>query len=260
MSQLAKLQADFQAYLYDDVKGAAFKAQIINDQKVGAKKRLGIYYDAYRLRIIEALANAYPKLKAWLGDDLFERAARSYIDQYPSTYRNMRWVGGDMNIHLQKTLPQHPLAAELASFEWALGLAFDAEDVPILSLQDLAAIPPEDWGNIRLKAHSSVKLLKFKWNVILVWQALNSEETPPKTTITNAPCLVWRKQMDSHYRSIDTQEMRAIEKIMMGITFGELCEFLQSENLEEHLIEETAMQTAAQYLSSWLNDGLILLE
>ena len=64
MSQLAQLQSDFQAYLMVDVKGAAFKAHIINDKKVGVKKRLGIYYDGYRLRIIEALANAYPILKA----------------------------------------------------------------------------------------------------------------------------------------------------------------------------------------------------
>ena len=38
MSHLSQLQADFQAYLMDDVKGAAFKAHIINDKKVGAKK------------------------------------------------------------------------------------------------------------------------------------------------------------------------------------------------------------------------------
>ena len=68
MSQLAKLQSDFQAYLMNDVKGAAFKAHMIDDEKVGAKKRLGIYVDAYRLRIIEALATTYPKLKALLVD------------------------------------------------------------------------------------------------------------------------------------------------------------------------------------------------
>ena len=259
-THLEKLQTDFQAYLYDDVKGAAFKARIINDQKVGAKKRLGIYYDAYRLRIIEALANAYPKLKVLLGDDLFERTARSYIDNYPSTYRNMRWVGDQMALHLQKTLPQYPIAAELATFEWALGLAFDADDLPILTLQDLAVIPPEDWGDIHLKAHPSVQLLAFKWNVILVWQALNLEKTPPKVAKLNEPCVVWRKALDSHYRSIEALEMLAIEKVIVGTTFAKLCEFLQGGKVVENFTEEAAMQKAAQYLSTWLNDGLILRE
>jgi Putative DNA-binding domain len=101
MTHLSQLQSDFQAYLLDASKGAGFTKQIVNDKKVGVKKRLGIYADAYRLRIIEALSNSYPILKALLGDDLFEQAARSYIDLYPSTYRNMRWVGDKMAEHLQ---------------------------------------------------------------------------------------------------------------------------------------------------------------
>ena len=120
MSQLAKLQSDFQAYLMDAGKGAAFKNYIVDDEKVGATRRLSIYADAYRLRIIEALANSYPKLKALLGDNLFDVTARSFIDAYPSTYQNMRWVGDKMQTHLIKTLPQHPIAAEMAAFEWAL--------------------------------------------------------------------------------------------------------------------------------------------
>lgn len=78
MSRLAQLQADFQAYLMDEDKGAAFKNCIVDDAKVGVKRRLSIYADAYRLRIIEALANSYPKLKALLGDDLFD-ATRAVI-------------------------------------------------------------------------------------------------------------------------------------------------------------------------------------
>jgi hypothetical protein len=258
MSQLAKLQTDFMRYLYDDVKGAAFKAQIINDQKVGAKKRLDIYYDAYRLRIIEVLGNDYPKLKNWLGDQLFESAARSYIEKYPSTYCNMRWVGQDMHAHLTKTLPQHPVAAELARFEWALGLAFDAEDASILTMQDLAEIPPQSWGDIKLKAHPGMQLLTFKHNAIEIWRALNIEETPRKPAISNEHCVVWRKTLDSHYRQLEHLEILALQKVMQGITFAELCEFLQGGQVVEGFTEALAMQTAAQYLSSWLGDGLLI--
>ena len=252
MNHLAKLQADFQAYLFDDIKGAAFKTQIINDKKVGVKKRLGIYYDAYRLRIIEALSNAYPHLKNLLGDDLFESTACAYIDLYPSTYRNMRWYGGQMNEHLRKNLPQHPIAAEMAAFEWALGLAFDAEDVLNLTLQDLAEIPPENWADLRFKFHPSVQLLALKWNVLLTWQALNAEETPPAAVQINEPCLVWRKDLNSHYRSLELAEYAAIQQVIAGESFGELC-----EQLQENASEEAATMQAAQYLAGWLNEGMI---
>ena len=257
MTHLAKLQADFQAYLYDDGSlidgaGAAFKTQIIDDKKVGVKKRLGIYYDAYRLRIIEALSNVYPQLKNLLGDALFDKTARAYIDLYPSTYRNMRWVGDKMATHLQQTLPQHPIATEMATFEWALGLAFDVEDAPILTLQDLAEIPPENWADLRFKFHPSVQLLALKWNVLQTWQALNAEETPPAAAHINEPCVVWRKDLNSHYRSLELAEYAAIQQLIAGASFGELC-----EKLQENASEEEATMQAAQYLAGWLNEGLM---
>ena len=252
MSQLAQLQSDFQAYLMDDVKGAAFKTQIVNDKKVGVKKRLGIYYDGYRLRIIEALTNVYPILKALLGDEMFDRTTRSYIDQYPSTYRNMRWVGDQMQIHIQKILPQHPVAAELAAFEWALSLAFDAEDAPNLTLQDLAAIPPEEWADLKFAFHPSLHMLQLHWNVLPIWGALNSEEMPPKSVKTNVACLIWRMDLNSHYRSLNVAEHAALQSAIAGASFGALC-----EQLQENASEEEATMQAAQYLSGWLNDGLI---
>lgn len=252
MSNLMQLQNDFQAYLLDSSKGAGFKNQIVNDKKVGVKKRLGIYYDAYRLRIIEALSSTYPVLKALLGDALFEQAARLYIDEYPSTYRNMRWVGDQMSVHLQKRYSQYPIAAEMAAFEWGLGLAFDAEDAPILSLQDLASIPAENWADLRFKFHPSMQILTFKFNVLRVWQALNAEEAPPKVTQINEPCVVWRKDFNSHYRSLEIAEFQAIQYVFSGATFGELC-----EKLQENTTEEAASMQAAQYLSGWLSEGLI---
>lgn len=256
MTHLSQLQSDFQAYLLDASKGAGFIKQIVNDKKVGVKTRLGIYADAYRLRIIEALSNSYPILKALLGDDLFEQAARSYIDLYPSTYRNMRWVGDKMAEHLQAKLPQYPIAAEMATFEWALGLAFDAEDAPILTLQDLAAIAPENWADLRFQFHPSMQLLTFKFNVLRVWQALNSEEAPPKVSQIDEPCVIWRKDLNSHYRSLEPAEYAAIQQMMAGASFADLCETLQ-QNANEEDADDESMAQAAQYLAGWLNEGLL---
>lgn len=250
MSKLAQLQADFQAgILHAD--NAVFKTRVIDDEKIGAEKRLSIYADAYRLRIIEALSTTYPKLHLLLGDDFFDATARQYIDQHPSEYRNMRWVGDNMYEHLKRVLPEHPIAAELASFEWALGLAFDAADSAVVTVSDLATIPPETWGDLNFTLHPAVQLLDLHWNVVPLWQALDQEETPPKPLQNNEPCLVWRSDLNSHYRSIASQEFDAIQHIKAGANFGVLC---------EHLFEtmgNAATQQAAQYLSGWLEAGII---
>jgi hypothetical protein len=253
-SQLAKLQAGFQAYLLDDGKGSSFIKSIIDDKKVGAEKRLSIYHDAYRLRIIEALTNAYPQLKALLGDVLFNKIAREYISTYPSTFRNLRWYGGEMREHLLTTLAQHPVAAEMAEFEWTLSLAFDAENVPELGLQDIATIPPESWSNLSFKFQPAINTMRTRWNAIAMWQALEADETPPKPlqASTYQSWLIWRKSFNSQFRLIAEMEVIALNMAMMGATFGEIC-----ASLELEMAPEKAMTTAAQYLASWLDNGLI---
>ncbi|MDP2230812.1 DNA-binding domain-containing protein [Methylotenera sp.] len=253
MSDLVQIQSDFQAFLINN-KNIAFTHQIVDDDKVGAKKRLSIYYDAYRLRIIEALATAYPKLKMLLGDDLFDKTAREYIDKYPSTYRNLRWYGGSMREHLLYTLPQHLVAAEMADFEWALSLAFDAEDVDELTLQNLGKYPPESWSDLSFKFQPSIQVIRTRWNIIPMWKALEAEEMPPALIqeSTYQSWLIWRKNLNSQFRSMSEIEAVALNLGMMGATFGEIC-----ANLEDILNLDEATITAAQYLASWLEMGLI---
>lgn len=253
MSDLARIQSDFQEYLINN-RHTAFTDQIVDDDKVGAKKRLSIYYDAYRLRIIEALATAYPKLKMLLGDDLFDKSAREYIDKYPSTYCNLRWYGGNMREHLLHTLPQHLVAAEMADFEWALSLAFDAEDSEELTLQDICNYPPESWGNLGFKFQTAIQVIRTRWNVIPVWKALEAEETPPALSQNNThqSWLIWRKNLNSHFRSMGEAEEVALNLGRTGSTFGEIC-----ANLEDIFDLDKATIVAAQYLAGWLEAGLI---
>lgn len=252
MSHLDQLQDAFQAYLVGDAATESFTPYVVDDAKVGAHQRVSIYYNAYRLRIVEALTTSYPNLRALLGDDLFEKHALSYIDAFPSRYRNMRWVGDKMSAHLSLVLPEHPVAAEMAAFEWALTLAFDAEDAPVLNLTDLAEIPPEDWAELRFKFHPSMHILPLQYNVIEVWQALSAEESPPSVVEVNMPCLVWRQSFDSYFRSLEADEHQAIQQIIEGATFAELC-----EDLQRTFSEEEATLKAAQYLSGWLSDSLM---
>ena len=163
----------------------------------------------------------------------------------------MRWVGDQMAQHLTNTIPQHPIAAELATFEWSLGLAFDAEDAPVLTIQDLAIIPTETWGELCFAIHPAMQLLDIEWNVIPIWQALDAETQPAVPIQNNEPCLIWRCDLNSHYRSLDQQEFQAIQLIKAGGNFSALCEYLYIT------LADDATQQAAQYLAGWLEAGMI---
>lgn len=252
MSNLANLQAGFQAYLMDNTRNTAFKS-VVDDKKVGATKRLKIYHDAYRFRIIDALAAVYPKLQALLGDDLFNFTARSYLTKTPSVYPNLRWYGDAMREHLQNTLPKHPIAAELAHFEWALSLAFDAEDTLVLTIQDLATIPPENWGELRFKFQPSTQIFTLYYNTVAVWMALDAEKTPPapKKQPIEGAWLVWRQDLNAKFRIIEETEVLALQMAFAGASFAYICEKLFST------LGEDATLQAAQYLAGWLEAGLI---
>ena len=254
MSELEQLQAGFQAYLMDHTSGAEFTRFIVDDEKVGARKRLAIYFDAYRLRLIEALSAAYPKLKLLLGDDLFDTTARAYIRDYPSMYSNIRWYGDKLQLHLLFTLPQHPIAADMAHFEWALANAFDAEDVPELTLQDLAEIPPENWGALQFGFQPALQIVPLHWNTVAVWKALDAEEVPPAPAECDSytTWLIWRSDLNPQFRSTDKTEATALQMAMRGDCFAEICMSLEAE-----LSAEEATVLAAQYLAGWLEQGLI---
>ena len=257
MPDLAQLQSEFQAYLIGDVSGAGFTNQIVDDAKVGANKRLAIYFDSYRLRIIEALATAYPKLKSLLGDTLFDCVAREYIDEFPSTYQNMRWYGSSMREHLLYSLPEHPIAAEMAAFEWVLSLAFDSEDVAELSLQDLTEIPPEHWNALQLKFQPAIQIVRLRWNIIPIWKALDVEESPPALSQDSiyTSWIIWRREFNSQFRSMDEMEAIALYMAMTGATFEEVCEGIESQ--ETATTAEEAMTIAAQYMAGWIESGMI---
>jgi hypothetical protein len=250
--QLQTLQRAFQSYLLDGDDSELVRPMVVDDPQVGAKRRLKIYHDAYHLRLIEALSEAYPRLGKLLGDELFDRVARGYIASHPSVFRNLRWYGGKMAEYLASELPQHPISSELAGFEWTLMLAFDSEDSEVLSNEDLAAMPADEWSGQQLVLHPSVKLLDMQLNTPAVWKALGGDEAPPPVEQAPANWLIWRKELNPHYRSLEAAEHASLILILKGASFADVC-----EALAHGISDDDAVALAARYLSTWLADGVL---
>lgn len=254
--RLAELQAGFQTYLLQDSPDAQtskpFFNAMVDDKTVGIHKRLNIYHHAYRARMQEALGTVYVNLHQYLGCQTFNQIVQAYIAQSPSTYRNLRWMGDTLADYLVEVMPDQVLIADLARFEWALSLAFDAEDQPTLTIEDLAQIPPESWSDLSFDWHASVQIKAAHSHVVPAWQALDAGQTPQ--VIEEATTyVVWRQDMMSYFKTLDDQEKLAITFMYKKHTFGELCEALAGV-----VGEEQAMTVAAGYLSEWLNAGMLL--
>ena len=122
-------------------------AQVSADARPSAAARLAIYANGYRLRLLEALDTDFSALHTLAGDELFEQIGRAYIDAHPSEHFSIRYFGQHLSAFLAQTAPytETPVLAEMAALEWALTLAFDAADDPVLTEASLAMLPAESW-------------------------------------------------------------------------------------------------------------------
>lgn len=228
-----------------------------------APGRWAIYVEAYRLRLVAALAASYPTLAAHLGEAAFAVLAHEYLDAHPSTFRSLRDFGAGLAPRLAARAADAAtrLQADLAAFEWTLASAFDAADVTALSAADLAGVEPGAWPGLTFAAVPSVGRLATTTNAVAVWRAHRDAREAGDGAIpaTIEPALtdrvewlVTRPALETHFRSIRPDEARALDAVLGGQPFGALCDGLAADH------GERAALVAATWLKGWLTEGLLL--
>jgi hypothetical protein len=256
MSALAQVQADLQGYLLGPGDGqGAIVPQVRAQAGLAPAARLAIYHRAYRSRLREALGEAYEKTWTYAGDELFGSLADAYLAAHTSQYRNLRWYGDRFAAHCAQALPDYPWLAELAAFEWALGLSFDAPDASPLDVNGLRGMAPEAWGEAVFCLHPSVRLLAMTWNSVALWQALNDGQEPPapRAAAQAGNWVVWRTDGQPHFRSLDALEARALRLVGDGASFADVCEAAAEQGGGD------PTSGMAGLLANWLAHGLLAL-
>lgn len=256
MPGLRELQEAFQARVLGGADDA-IDARIRGDARADAAERLGIYVDAYRLRLAEVLCNDYPVLAACLGDPGFGDLARAYTDAHPSRHPSVRWFGHALAEFLRDTAPwrARPALAELARFEWTQGELSDADDDLSLDMHAVASIEPARWPAMRFTLRAAVRLVTLEHNVAAAVRDFNDDGALP--ALEALPCagtwLMWRgDDMIIRWRALDEDECDALEVLAAGGDFEAIC-----ERVAARADADDAGQRAAGLLKQWLSDAVI---
>ncbi|HVY06702.1 MAG TPA: DNA-binding domain-containing protein [Burkholderiales bacterium] len=254
MSKLAAIESRFQENVLSG--NPAILAEIGGRDDGFRDERLAIYRNAYRLRLAEVLGNDYGVLHTCLGDEAFEALAQDYLGAHPSTFRNVRWFGGRLADFIEGNprYAAHPELGELARFEWALGLAFDSQDEGFVRFEDVAAVPPEAWVDLRFRPHPSLQTLRMRSNAVAIWKAITDEQPVPEPVVApeSVTWAVWRKQLSPFFRSVEADEAWALQAMVSQASFGELC-----AGMCEWIAEDQAAARAAGLLRGWVEEGWI---
>lgn len=139
-------------------------------------ERLEIYNLQYWFRILSALAEDFPALRAVVGAKKFDQLSVAYLAEHPShsfTLRNLgsklvEWLQG----HPQFAGRRHTLAVDVARIEWAFVEAFDNAEYAPLTLEQIATLD----GESRLGLQPHVRLMALNYPADEVALALHQRE------------------------------------------------------------------------------------
>lgn len=234
-----------------DILGA-----VRGNARESAETMFGVYRNAYWSRLVEALGNDLPGLKALMGDEAFDRMARAYIAKHPSRHPSIRWAGRQLAQFVAGEAPyrDQPWFADMARFDWALAFAFDAADAPAAGLADLVGVPPEFWGSIRLAFHPTLDAFRISTPVDEARPQLleDADIRLDRAARCDRAIMAWRIGHDVKFRATDPLEFAALQAMRGGATFGDLCELVAGG-----ADPESAPLRAAQILQGWLEWGIV---
>ena len=151
-------------------------AQVAGPDGKAAEKRYNVYRNNVTVSLIEALAATFPATRRITGEDFFRAMARFHIRASPPTSPLLFEYGRDFPGFIERYdyARSMPWLADVARIERAWLDAYHAADVPPLSSQDLAAIPPERLGEIVLVPHPATCIVVSPYPAVSIFAANRS--------------------------------------------------------------------------------------
>lgn len=219
--KLADQLALFHAAMVSDADATS----LVRDDGVERSTRLRVYRTAYLSRIGGVLEEHYPKLRALLGDAAFRPLIRDYLRAYPPHDPSLREAGAELWRFLFPT--KRYLHVDLARLERARVEAFDGPDAEVLTRDHVAALPPEQFPELRVKLVPTAQLLLVTTNADDVWDAIEDDRTPPAALDIRRVILVWRRDVTVIHRTLEEDEASALLQTTsssLGNTFAGVCE------------------------------------
>ena len=206
--------------------------------RLSASERVDIYAGMYFWRIVEALAEDFPKVRAVLGGDAFADLVRDYLAAHPSTEPSIRHIGGALPAFLAGRSPGY--LGDLARLEWTRLDVFDSPDAVPLTLDELRGVPAAEWPALRLALVPACARVVLDWPVHRLWADTEATPAPERTALR-----IWREDFVVSQCVMDAEEEAALGRLAAGATFAAICEPFADP------------AAAGALLLRWIEDGII---
>lgn len=210
MSALARLQRDFFAALFEDVRGDDHGIAIYRRHMLGNQH--------------EALAATFPVVRRLVGEAFFREAAARFSRARGSTSGDLNAFGAGWPDYLAgyPFAAGLPYLADVARLEWAVHESMHAAEVLPLDFTRLAAVHPDRFADLRFRMHPGLRLLRSGHPVLAIWEANQPERDGTPEGPGTAQCvLVRRVGFDARPMLLGEDDLNFLQALQAGATLEE---------------------------------------
>jgi hypothetical protein len=263
----------------------------VGDDRMPAIDRLDIYANMYFFRLLECLAEDFPRVRAAVGGARFHNLATDYLLAHPSSHPSLRFLGRALPEFLahHSLRREFPYLADLARLDWARVDVFDRRDATPLDREGLARLPQDRAGEARFSLVPALEVLRLEHDVLPIWRELqqvrergaagadaavatsacasstdsrspevpgDGEEDqplgPPQAPRRPTIVQVWRSGFTVYHRALDPERALCLERLAGGESLAAICQALGAGRSLE-----AAVGRVGGILQGFIEDGLL---
>jgi Putative DNA-binding domain len=215
-----------------DVGTEQVEGVVTRSHNLTALERLDIYHRAYFSRLIECLRDEFPALVHALGEETFDAFALGYLQKYPSRSYTLNHLGTRFPQHLAETRPPEDddgpswpdFLIDLATLELTFGEVFDGRGVegqPLLGVEQLQALDPEQWLLSRLVPVPCLRLLTARFPVNKYYRAFRKKKEPAIPQPSATYLAITRRQFVVRHYQFPRLQHLLLSALVSGQTVGD---------------------------------------
>jgi hypothetical protein len=252
---------------------AVAESFIAPNSSLTAFERLEIYNRQYWYRVLGALAEDFPALRAVVGSTAFEALSIAYLTAHPSRSFSLRNLGSKLAEWLAAN-PQwagrrHRLAVDVVKIEWAFVESFDSAEHTPLTLDQIATLD----GGSRLGLQPHLQLMAMDYAADDLVLALHDREKrqtseagvkheESATAPVKLPGLrrraIWlashRVDLSVYYRRLQCEEFATLVAIRRGLP---LAAAMEAGFAASRIPELRRPQRIREWFANWAELGWI---
>ena len=146
-----------------------------------AGRRFDIYRNNVVVALVEALGEAFPVVRAIVGEEFFEAMAGVHVRAHPPSSPRMMFYGERFAPFLESFPPAAglPYLPDVARLEYARRLACHAADEPAADPSALAGLDPAALMEARLSLQAACHVLRSAHPVHAIWRYNATDDKAP---------------------------------------------------------------------------------